>query len=823
VKENKTRKILLINTSFSKKVGKIYSNFGVPLGLLTIASALQQNGYSVDMVDPQIEFGYLKRIRRLLKKKPVLVGLSTYQGENTRNALEIASFIKRENHSMPIVLGGPMATSIPKVFLEQIDADYVVMGTGEETIVKLAEALRLGRDPGQIPNISYKFSGEIKAGEIYSFDGNLDELPLPNLELWKKGINISHNIPILTSRGCPRRCAFCYNSFTGKYKYYLRSKESVIAEMERWSRYFNCTTFHFVDDNFLLDPERALSILNEVNLRGWKVRRLMGHLNEFDRIPLERLTPAVTDVIMCIESASTRMQDILNKKIDIEKALKLVAGLSSLNIHFLTAFMFGLPTETDEDMRQSVLLADRIRAINSSNVSMCYIYAPQPRDRIINRTDIVDGTVDFSIDSIASIEVVPVLPDDTIDLRLRPWMKPADVPFYLNFVKVWQYHFDRQRFREAHPDFDLAACYARDARVRNMFRDIYPDPVKGSYFQEPRLRRERNNKPLDSFKRTFPDQLCLYDLGAAKGTLPPFRFLKNEITMVNFEPDRRSTTAEGGINLPLAIGPANFNTIYLNRRPTTSSLLQPNRKIVDRYDWRPVFGSSEDVFETIAQEPVETIPLGRVVEERCLPKPDFVKIDVQGLSYEVLEGIDERLWDYILGLTIETEFIKTYTGQKTIGYINNLLEKKGFEIFRLFNLCKWYYRTKIPLSTYTGQDIFCDLVYFRSISSIADKPELWDANKARRMLALLLLHDLTDASAAYFEKFIKVGIIDQTAASSIEKMISSWTNAADFFCNQPFSDERMEPALRSSARRILSISPWQILQKMRSVIFRDYY
>lgn len=462
-------KVLLINTSFRKKNTSQYSSFGPPMGLLYIASSLETHGYNVELIDPQTTTDYLNRLDEELSRKPLFVGMSTYLGENIKHAVELSRLIKNRQPEMPIVLGGPLASSIPEVFFNEMPVDFIVMGSGEITIVKLANTLSAKKEPWDLPNISYKKDSKVTIGEMYIFDGNLDELPLPNFEKWERGIAAMGSVPIITSRGCHRGCAFCYNTFTGSRKFYLRSPESVINEMERWSNRFNINRFQFFDDNFLLDARRALTIIDEMAARKWKIERLFGHLNEFDRVTPEQLASTVIWLVMCIESASPRIQKLLNKRLNIGKALDLISRIAEQHIHFVTAFMFGIPTETDEDIRLSIELADQIRKIERKNISMCYIYAPQPKDAIVRGLR-SDQQIDFSLEALSDVEVVPVPPDNKIDLRLRPWMNPDDQTFYLDFVQVWQHHFANLR----DPDFNLESIYSRSKRIRNLFRNISP-------------------------------------------------------------------------------------------------------------------------------------------------------------------------------------------------------------------------------------------------------------------------------------------------------------------------------------------------------------
>ena len=159
-----------------------------------------------------------------------------------------------------------------------------------------------------------------------------------------------------------------------------------------------------------------------------------------------------------------------------------------------------------------------------------------------------------------------------------------------------------------------------------------------TYFHGEWSGRELNQARVESFAQfTAAEPICFYDLGAAGGTPPPFLFLGKTIHVVNFEPDSRSVESLDNTQttIPIAVGPKDLRTIYLNKRPTTSSLLPPNTQLTDRYDWSVIFGQNDDIFELIRTAEIQTQPLDEAVDAFEVASPDFMKVDVQGLSLEV--------------------------------------------------------------------------------------------------------------------------------------------------------------------------------------------
>ncbi|WP_027388947.1 B12-binding domain-containing radical SAM protein [Chrysiogenes arsenatis] len=465
--------ILLINTSYPL-LQREYSSFGPPLGILSIASALLESGFKVTFVDPQVQPDYDDIIESSLIRGPLFVGMSAYLGENIQNALRFTRKVKNGYPEIPVVWGGPVASSLPENCIIEGGADYTVIGAGESTVVQLAHFIQNGdlESIRQHQHISVALSnGTIKKGTNYTFCGDLDDLPAIRLDLWEKGIERYRHIPIITSRGCPHRCAFCYNTFAAKGKFFLRSGKSVICEMHYWHNKFNISNFVFMDDNFLLDEARSIEIFQAAFEYGYKIGRVYGHLNNFTPSIQDILCQNKISVTMCIESGSHKIRQLLNKNINIDKALKLIQKFTSFGINFTTAFMFGLPTEDDNDIRQSIEVAAQVKQLSCGKAnSMFYLYAPQPDDKIIIDTNQKEG-IDFSLAVLSRVEVVPVPPTNFIDLRMRPWMTDDDSEFYLALTQLWLYYFTNQ-FRITFKDFDPQEILSAFPRLKRLFSGL---------------------------------------------------------------------------------------------------------------------------------------------------------------------------------------------------------------------------------------------------------------------------------------------------------------------------------------------------------------
>jgi MoaA/NifB/PqqE/SkfB family radical SAM enzyme len=355
------------------------------------------------------------------------------------------------------------------------------MGMGEECAVQIAERIQNGGDLATIPYVSSNINNKIDIKDTYYFKGELDDLSYPALHLWEDGIKLMKTIPILSSRGCPYACSFCYNNqFTGRRKWYARSTQSVIDELAYWSEYFNTKEFYFVDDNMLLHTKRACDILEATLEVGYKLDQVIANLNDY-KPPIVKyvIDNNVNAVMFAIESASPKIQKVLGKRQDLEKAKHIVRRFTEANINQIaTNFMFGLPSEEDEDIKANIDMAYELRKINSNFRSIPYIYTPQPDDDIIKKFEFFKD-VKFTYDALSTVDMSPNR-TNYLTLQTRPWLTQNDIEFYLDFVLVWFYHFDH--LVRSSQNIDVEAILKGNKRLGALFSDI-PLPEKPSQIE----------------------------------------------------------------------------------------------------------------------------------------------------------------------------------------------------------------------------------------------------------------------------------------------------------------------------------------------------
>ncbi len=319
-----------------------------PLGLAYIAAVCEEAGFSVEILDLNIQReGLAKSIT-----DAGIVGVSFYT-HNYDRALSVLEKAKKKGKN--VIAGGPHATPLYKEALAD-GFDIVVRGEGEYPILEL---LKRDGDPAGIKGLAYLEDGRAVVNGVWRVE-DLDSLPLPARHLLKLD-RYSFPGAIATSRGCNYSCIFCASrNQSGTLR--LRSAERVIEEVG-WLKENGMDSFLVVDPNFAYSKERVLGICNgirDLKMRWFSELRL-DHMNVE---VIKAMADAGCKVVRFgIESGSQRVVDVIKKGISLEKIERTIEMLSKNGITPVCGFMVGHPTEDKADFEFTLALAERIRKL----------------------------------------------------------------------------------------------------------------------------------------------------------------------------------------------------------------------------------------------------------------------------------------------------------------------------------------------------------------------------------------------------------------------------------------------------------------------------
>ncbi len=337
-----------------------------PFGLAYIAAVLEQGGHRVEILDGIAEKMTIDEVVKRAKYFD-LVGMSAYTGFAKRAFETIRKL--REATDIPIVFGGPHATSVPKMVFEAAPIDFLVSGEGEYTSRDLIEAIEMGKDVDNVAGLYFRKGKQIKFTGERPLIKNVDDIPLPARHLLKMGLykgsdsrtkrQPSHGI--ITSRGCPFNCFYCHKQTFGR-GFRAHSPERVLQEIDLLVEKYGARDIGIWDDNFTVNKKRVLKICDLLKERKHDLTfSCEARVDCVDDDILNALKGAGCDCIAYgIESGSQRMLDYMRKSITLEQARQTVKKTHKVGLNMLAYFMMGLPSETKKDIEKTIKFAKEL-------------------------------------------------------------------------------------------------------------------------------------------------------------------------------------------------------------------------------------------------------------------------------------------------------------------------------------------------------------------------------------------------------------------------------------------------------------------------------
>ncbi|RJQ53799.1 MAG: radical SAM protein [Nitrospiraceae bacterium] len=337
-----------------------------PLGLAWIASYLEDKGYSLELVDFQVDQRSVEEVIR--KAAPGIIGISGTS--NTRfKSFELAKIAKGIDEKILVVYGGSHATFTADDTLKNLpEIDVVVTGEGEESMNEIAESvLRNGKKLGDIPGICYREDGKIVHNPYRPRIETLEALPLPRRhpqDIKRYDLKMDFlNVPgasVMTSRGCPVNCSYCSASAMFGRTLTLRSAQNIVDEIEILINDYGYEGIKFFDSTLTLRKSHITSLCDEIMRRRLKFPwECEVRVNTVTKDLLHMMkTAGCYYVDFGVESASEPVLKAMHKGISLEQVINVFKWTKELGIYTKVFFTFGHIKETLEDSKKTIEFID---------------------------------------------------------------------------------------------------------------------------------------------------------------------------------------------------------------------------------------------------------------------------------------------------------------------------------------------------------------------------------------------------------------------------------------------------------------------------------
>lgn len=338
-----------------------------PLGIAHIASACRRAGHEVKIYNQDIYHWPEEHLTNLLNHEHFdAIGLGVIGGYwQYRKMIRISEAINEAKDRPFFILGGHGPSPEPEYFLRKTRANAAVIGEGEETIVDLLEAIETNRPLSLIKGIAYlDSSGGFFQNQRRPLIQNLETIafpawdlfPMEHYALYAPNPAVKRNdrcMLMLTGRGCPFKCNFCYRLDTGLR---IRSNENVIQEIKRLKEEYRITYFAFWDELLMNSVSRVAELCQDFLDEKLEIRwECNGRLNYAKPELLKLMKEAgCTFINYGIECMDDEILRTMKKCLTTKQIIEGVENTLAAGIHPGLNIIFGNIGESRETLQKGL-------------------------------------------------------------------------------------------------------------------------------------------------------------------------------------------------------------------------------------------------------------------------------------------------------------------------------------------------------------------------------------------------------------------------------------------------------------------------------------
>jgi len=337
-----------------------------PLGILILATYLRDQGFqNVHCLDAQLEeWSPEQTVDRLEEMKPDIVGITAWT-DFWYPVWQTVNLLRQRLPECKIVMGGPHCGVYPQESLEYSEADFLVVGDGEDVLLRLVRELFQDIPVSDQPGLWRKLDGKILAPlEPFAVIDDITKVLPPDRTLLPFQRYSSVLTPaefettMITSRGCPYKCVFCKMDVQ---KVYARTAEQVVDEFQQIAN-LGIRDVQVYDDTFTWGNARAMDICQGIIDRGIKVNwAIRDRANRVTPELYKLLKQAGCDrVHFGVETGSPRILKESGKFITMEQLETGIGIAKDIGMTVMAYFMFGFIDETPEDAIMTINFAKKL-------------------------------------------------------------------------------------------------------------------------------------------------------------------------------------------------------------------------------------------------------------------------------------------------------------------------------------------------------------------------------------------------------------------------------------------------------------------------------
>lgn len=235
-------------------------------------------------------------------------------------------------------------------------------------------------DLSGIKGLAWRRGDQIVVNLPRPFVADLDDMPIPMHELlplqkYRMPLIKGPFTFIVTSRGCTAGCTYCIKHVSYQYSVRLRSPELIMKEL--WVlKNLGINNIHMYADLFTISRDQVVSLCKMMIEEGIHIRwTCNSRVDYVDEEMLQLMGQSGCRLISWgIESGNEQVLRHARKGAYPDKAERALRWAKKAGIMNWGYFIIGLPTETEETIRQTIDFAKRLPL----DIALFHVAAPYP-------------------------------------------------------------------------------------------------------------------------------------------------------------------------------------------------------------------------------------------------------------------------------------------------------------------------------------------------------------------------------------------------------------------------------------------------------------
>ncbi len=320
--------------------------FGLSIGLGILSSVLKKEGHEVLVTDlNNRRTRKLDMLRYDIERfQPDVIGISIHATKYGA-AREVAKFV-RSLSGNPIMAGGPQVSADQERILDECpEVDFLVYGEAEVSITEIISRLENKSGMRDVNGVIYRENQKIVKNPPRELIRNISDLPFPNFAVF--GVTRVKEYPVLTSRGCPYSCIFCFSHIGRTWR--AREAGNVVEELRAARDKFSIQSFGVWDPVFNLTTKHVVNFCTQLMSSDldltWNCYSVRADRVDDEQARIMRES-GCKRVFMGVETLDDEIMKRINKREKVDDIKRAVEIYHKHGLKVIGFFILGLPGDT---------------------------------------------------------------------------------------------------------------------------------------------------------------------------------------------------------------------------------------------------------------------------------------------------------------------------------------------------------------------------------------------------------------------------------------------------------------------------------------------